>query len=68
LRAMISIKKKFLEVIPIWIPWEYKAKDISDFYAKYKHDKTVSLIESAKEYIKGKSEGEREEIKKFKEE
>lgn len=68
LRAMISIKKKFPEVIPIWIPWEYKAKDISDFYAKYKHDKTVSLIESAKEYIKGKSEGEREEIKKFKEE
>lgn len=55
LRAMISIKKKFSEVIPIWIPWKYKSKDISDFYAKYKHDKTVKLIEEAKEYIKRKS-------------
>lgn len=55
LRAMISIKKKFPEVIPIWIPWEYKAKDISDFYAKYKRDKTVNLIEEAKEYIKRKT-------------
>lgn len=51
LRAMISIKKKFPDVFPIWIPWNYKAKDISDFYAKYKRNKTAVLIEEAKNYF-----------------
>lgn len=64
LRAMISIKKKFTEVIPIWIPWEYKAKDISDFYAKYKHDKTANLIEKAKKYIERKA-GKGAELEKI---
>ncbi len=54
LRAMISIRKKFPEVIPIWIPLEYNAKDISDFYARYKRDKTIDLIEKAKGYIREK--------------
>lgn len=54
LRAMVSIKKKFPEVIPIWIPWKYKAKDISDFYAKYKYDKTLKLIEDTREFIRSK--------------
>ena len=62
LRAMVSIKKKFPDIIPLWIPWEYKAKDISDFYAKYKHDKTVDLIEKAKEYIRNqRSQNEKSE-------
>lgn len=56
LRSMVSIKKKFPEVIPVWIPWKYNAKDISDFYAKYKRDKTVKLIDEAKEYIKRKAD------------
>lgn len=56
LKAMISIKKKFPDVIPMWIPWEYKAKDISDFYVKYKRDKTINLIEEAKGYIKRETE------------
>jgi hypothetical protein len=51
---MISIRKKFPEVIPIWIPLEYNAKDISDFYARYKRDKTIDLIEKAKGYIREK--------------
>ena len=55
LRAMLSIKRKFPEVIPVWIPWRYKAKDISDFYAKYKHDKTIKLIEEAKKYVEWKT-------------
>lgn len=52
LRAMISIRKRFPLIKPIWIPLKYKTKDISDFYAKYKHDKTIELIEEAKKYIK----------------
>lgn len=54
LRAMVSIRKKFPEVIPVWIPWKYGAKDISDFYAKYKYDRTLDLINRAKEYVRGK--------------
>lgn len=54
LRAMISIKKTFSEIIPIWIPWRYKAKDISDFYAKYKHEKTLNLISDGRKYIEQK--------------
>lgn len=68
LRAMISIKKKFPDVIPIWIPWKYKAKDISDFYAKYKHDKTISLIGEAKKYVEGKTRKEGEEVKELEKE
>ncbi|MBQ0113513.1 MAG: toprim domain-containing protein [Bacteroidales bacterium] len=56
LRAMINNRKKFPNLIPLWIPWKYKAKDISDFYAKYKKDKLLSLIEKAKSYVKEKCE------------
>ena len=27
---------------------------VSDFYAKYKHDRTLDLINKAKEYVRGK--------------
>lgn len=54
-KAMIKIRKQFPSVIPVWIPRNYDAKDISDFYAKYKHNKTVDLIEKAKEYIRNKT-------------
>lgn len=58
LRAMIKIRKEFPDVIPVWIPWIYQAKDISDFYAKYKRKKTEDLIEKAKEYIERKKDAE----------
>ncbi len=58
LSAMIKVRKNFSDVIPIWIPWKYHTKDISDFYAKYKREKTIDLIEKAKEYIQGKSDSE----------
>lgn len=51
LRSMVKFKKQFPDIIPIWIPWKYKAKDISDFICKYKIDKTIELIESAKKYV-----------------
>lgn len=56
LRAMNKIRKLHPEIIPIWIPRHYEAKDISDFYAKYKREKTVELINEAKKYFLRKEE------------
>lgn len=49
LQASIRIRNTFPTVTPIFIP-KYMSKDISDFYAKYGHDKTQQLIDAAKEY------------------
>lgn len=46
---MNKIKKEHPELIFQWIPRKYEAKDISDFYKKYKKDKTIEFI---KECIK----------------
>lgn len=48
---MVKIKKQF-GVQCFWIPRKYEAKDISDFYAKYGKNKTVQLLNEAKERIK----------------
>ncbi len=48
---MQKIRKQF-PVKCFWIPRIYKAKDISDFYKKYGREKTLDLINEAKETIK----------------
>ena len=48
---MNKIRKKF-DIKCLWIPRKYEAKDISDFYSKYGRDKTLQLINEAKERIK----------------
>lgn len=48
---MNKIRKKF-PIKCLWIPRKYRAKDISDFYAKYGREKTLELINEAKERIK----------------
>lgn len=48
---MNKIRKQF-PVKCIWIPRQYNAKDISDFYKKYGREKTLELINNAKERIK----------------
>ncbi len=45
-----KIRKQYPELIYLFIPKKYGAKDISDFYKKYGKDKTVKLIEEAKKY------------------
>ncbi len=45
---MNKIKKKHPELLYTWIPFKYKAKDISDFYKKYGRDFTIKTI---KDYI-----------------
>lgn len=54
---MNKIKKKYPEVYVLFIPRNYNkkgAKDISDFYKLYGRDKTLALIEKAKNYIDSK--------------
>ena len=51
LSNMNKIRKQF-PVKCLWIPRKYGAKDISDFYAKYGREKTLELINEAKERIK----------------
>ena len=46
--SMNKLKKKHPELKYTWIPRKYEAKDISDFYKKYKRNKTLNLI---KEFI-----------------
>ena len=49
---MNKLKKKYPELLYTWIPRKYEAKDISDFYAKYKRKKTIQLINDFIKYIK----------------
>lgn len=51
LTNMQKIRHQFQDVTPIWIPRKYNAKDISDFYAEYGHDKTEEFINYAKGYF-----------------
>lgn len=54
LTNMQKIRHQFPDVIPVWIPRKYNAKDISDFYAAYGHDKTEEFINYAKGYFQSK--------------
>lgn len=47
---MNKIRKKY-DIKCFWIPRKYEAKDISDFYVKYGRNKTLQLINEAKEGI-----------------
>jgi hypothetical protein len=47
---MNKIRHKY-DVSPIWIPRKYGAKDISDFRALYGEEKTLELIEKARNCI-----------------
>lgn len=51
LTSMKKIRNSY-DVIPLWIPRKYKAKDISDFYSMYGKDKTFELINEAKRCIR----------------
>jgi hypothetical protein len=44
LRNMVKIKRNHSELFYFWIPKKYEAKDISDFYKKYKKNKTLEFI------------------------
>ena len=50
IQNMQKIRKQF-PVKCFWIPRKYGAKDISDFYKKYGREKTLELINNAKERI-----------------
>lgn len=47
---MNKIRKLHPNIIPLFIPRKYKAKDISDFYKKYGSLKTFDLIDQAKKF------------------
>lgn len=47
IQNMRKIRKEF-PVKCLWIPRKYKAKDISDFYAKYGRETTLELINEAR--------------------
>ena len=49
--SMNKIRKKYPDLFIIFIPRKYHCKDISDFYKKYGLDKTINLINTAKQYI-----------------
>lgn len=49
--SMNKIRKKYPDLFIIFIPRKYHCKDISDFYKKYGLDKTINLINIAKQYI-----------------
>ena len=49
-----KIHKAHPELKVCFIPRKYNAKDISDFYKLYGKDKTLKLINSAKEFYFGK--------------
>ena len=44
IKNMRKIKKKHPELIYFYIPRHYNAKDISDFYKKYRKDKTLEFV------------------------
>ena len=48
IQSMNKFRKQF-NLDCFWIPRKYEAKDISDFYKKYGREKTLELIEYAKE-------------------
>ena len=50
IQGLQKIKHKYPEIKIAFIPRKYEAKDISDFYKKYKKEKTNKLIQEAKEY------------------
>lgn len=54
IKGMNKIKKKYPELRVLYIPRNYKAKDISDFRKKYGKKRTKELIDQAKSYINGK--------------
>ena len=47
-----KIKREYKWITPFIIPRKYKAKDISDFYKKYGHNKTIALIKEGIKYLK----------------
>lgn len=49
LTNLIKIKKNHPELMYFWIPFKYGAKDISDFYKKYKKENTINFL---REYFK----------------
>lgn len=51
---MNKLKKKYPELLYTWIPRKYKAKDISDFYAMYKKQKTQELIKNYLLWLKSR--------------
>lgn len=63
---MNHFRKEHPELYPCWINRLFGAKDISDFYKKYGRDRTITLIEDAKEKINKQWEyrKEKEEPKK----
>ena len=48
IKFLNKVKREHPELIYTWIPRDSGAKDISDYYALYKKDKTIKLI---KEFI-----------------
>ena len=51
IEGMNRIKKSHPELKFVFIPRKYEAKDISDFYKKYGKNKTLKLINKAKEFL-----------------
>jgi hypothetical protein len=60
-----KLRKSHPELYTCWIPRSKNAKDISDFYKMYGRDKTLELINYAKEKIDREYEC-RKEKEKFK--
>ena len=56
IQGLNKIHKAHPDLKITFIPRKYNAKDISDFYKLYGKDKTLKLIEEAKEYYFGKKE------------
>lgn len=54
------LRKSHLELYTCWIPRDKKAKDISDFYKLYGRDKTIELINDAKEKVNREYERRKE--------
>lgn len=50
LSNMNKIRKKYKDLIVVYIPLKYETKDFSDFYKKYGKNKALDLIEQAKNY------------------
>lgn len=58
-KASAKFRKLYKDLDVLLIPKEYKAKDISDFYKLHGKDKTLELIEKAKNYIRNKGKKEK---------
>lgn len=65
-RASNKIHKSHPDLNIFLIPKKYECKDISDFHKKYGRDKTLELIEEAKNHIRGKEGSKGEENKESK--